>query len=135
MTMMNNHQKQYIKHAFEPTGNYWQNKETCSYCSLFEDSLVHEMGDLLTDEEANSQMEDGLGSIPTIDITRAYLESSRSTLWGQAWDVKDKRRREEAARWLAREVDRINAIRNMAMSSSSPIELVVQRARNMEAGN
>lgn len=124
--------RQGIKHQFDPDPIMHKGNVICKYCILTEDAECHDMGDLATDDEANSQMENGLGSIPTIDVARVYLNSTRSTLWGQAWDVKDKGRREEAARWLAREVDRINAIRNMAMSSSSPIELVVERARRME---
>lgn len=124
--------RQSIKHPFDPDPIWHGGEQICKYCTLFEDAECHDMGELATDDEANSQMENGLGSIPTLDITRAYLASSKSTLWGQAWDVKSKDRMEEAARWLAREVDRVNAIRNMAMASSSPVELIVERARRME---
>lgn len=124
--------RQGIKHRFEPDPVWHGGEQICKYCTLTEDARCHDLGELGTSDDENSQMENGLGSIPTVDITRVYLASSKSTLWGQAWDVKDKGRREEAARWLAREVDRINAIRNMAMASSSPVELIVERARRME---
>lgn len=124
--------RQGTKHMFDPDIVLHQGQEICRYCTLSQDATCHIMGELHTDEAANSQMENGLGSIPTVDITRAYLMSAKSTLWGQSWDIKDKGRREEAARWLAREVDRINAIRNMAMNSSSTVDTIVERARRME---
>lgn len=123
--------RQKIKHHYEPSTTI---PGKCLWCTATPNNSCHQMddADLVPDEEENRQMEDGLGGIPTIKICREYLKTTRTTLWGQAWDVKDKGRREEAARWLAREVDRVNAIRNMAMASSAPIELIVERARKME---
>lgn len=70
--------------------------------------------------------------ISTVRIAEAYLNSRRHTLWGQSWNIKDKNRRAEAAAWLAKEVDRINAIRNMAISTSKGIDEIVRLARKME---
>lgn len=124
--------RQGIRHTWDPDPIWHGGVQICKYCTLEHDAECHDMGELATGEEDNRQMEDGLGSIATIKVVRAYLESAKTSLYGQAWDIKQKERREEAARWLAREVDRINAIRNMAMSSSSPVELIVERARRME---
>lgn len=125
-------ERQRTKHTFDPDPIWHGGEQICKWCTLTEGATCHEMGELGTTDEENRQMENGLGSIATVDITRAYLASAKSTLWSQYWNIKDKNRREEAARWLAREVDRINAIRNMAMASSSPVELIVERARRME---
>jgi hypothetical protein len=38
---------------------------------------------------------------------RLYLSEQNSTLWGRAFDIKDDRGLDEAAEWLAVEIERV----------------------------
>lgn len=119
----------------EPTNG---GRPMCAWCSLPGDAIIHKVSeDLDEDGDEIIDLDDGgideAVAISTIQVARIYLESAHSTLWGRSWNIKDARNREEAARWLTKEVDRINAIRNMAIHSSSTLREIVERARRMEA--
>lgn len=44
-----------------------------------------------------------------LTYTRQYLDSQRgTTLWGQAYDITDDARREQAAQWLAAQLTAVS---------------------------
>lgn len=99
----------------------------CSWCDLPKDDGVHEY--VVVDYGDDGEVIESK-IIPTVNITRAYIAGIRSTLYGRSFDLHNNL--EAAAEWLAKEVDRVNAIRNMAISSSYSIEEIVERARKLE---
>lgn len=104
----------------------------CSWCDLPAGNVVHTPGIAVDSDDNEFEVEPVIESriIPTYQITRAYMASLRSTLYGRSWDLNNNT--DAAAEWLAKEVDRINAIRNMVMTSSHSVEEVIERARKLE---
>lgn len=116
--------------------------DRCVWCSLPEDAPVHVIREEEKEEEARVIEErpfeyDDLPLaatvIPTHQIVRAYLMSRRMTIYSKSYYLHETGSLESAVEWLTKEVDRVNAIRNMVMGSSSTIEEVIERARRMEA--
>lgn len=70
--------------------------------------------------------------VPTSQIVRAYLDSRRYSNYGRMYSIKSKEGYEEAVEWLTKEVDKINAIRNMVIGSSESIDVVMERVRQLE---
>lgn len=127
-------------HAFMVGGVDHGGKRMCSWCDLPDNAIIHHTKDYedeydpSTDPEfsgwpARWQPEQKI--IPTHVVVEAYLKSRRATLYGRTYDLHNSL--ELAVEFLTKEVDRINAIRNMAMATSSPIEVILERARKMEA--
>lgn len=70
--------------------------------------------------------------IPTSQIVHAYMESRRYANFGRMYSIKSEEGFKGAVEWLTKEVDKINAIRNMMIATSESIEAVMERVRKME---
>ena len=45
-----------------------------------------------------------------ISLCVEYLTDNHTVLWGQYWDVSDEAQRDDAARWLAEQIDGVAAL-------------------------
>jgi hypothetical protein len=70
--------------------------------------------------------------VPTFEVAKAYLASKHITMWPSvSWTIKRSTGLEDAAAWITKLVDDINAVRNIAENSTMTVEEAAVDYRNM----